>query len=79
MSVLVVVVLSAVGFLFGVAVGWFGQRRAWTWCTQCGGALGTTCVDCRDRERAATRRLRSGDEAAYRASANSKTTVVTQR
>lgn len=34
----------------GLALGWFGHRRAWTWCTACGGPVGTQCASCVGRD-----------------------------
>lgn len=44
------VVLAMAGLVVGVAVGWFGHRRAWTWCSRCGHGIGSLCLACRDRE-----------------------------
>jgi hypothetical protein len=40
------------GLLIGLAAGWFGHRRVFTWCVRCTRPVGSVCADCRDRERA---------------------------
>jgi hypothetical protein len=45
------VLLATAGLVLGLTVGWFGHRRAWTWCSRCGHRVGSLCFACRERER----------------------------
>jgi hypothetical protein len=38
-SSLGIVGIALAALLIGLAVGWFGHRRAWTWCARCGQPL----------------------------------------
>jgi len=42
---------AILALIAGLLLGWFGHRRAWTWCVRCGRAIGSKCVECRNRER----------------------------
>jgi hypothetical protein len=45
------VLLATAGLVVGLTVGWFGRRRAWTWCSRCGQRVGSQCLACHERER----------------------------
>lgn len=43
-----------VGALASFAAGFICRARTFQWCLTCGGAVGRTCIECRDRQRATT-------------------------
>ena len=55
MGYVVAILVAFAALAVGLAVGWFGHRRVWTWCERCTRPMGTLCVDCRDHERRANR------------------------
>lgn len=51
MVYLLIAVLIA-GGLVGFIIGFACRNRTFRWCVTCGGTVGSTCTECRDRQRA---------------------------
>lgn len=48
-----------VGALAGFTAGFICRARTFQWCLTCGGSMGRTCIECRDRQRSTTGRARN--------------------
>jgi hypothetical protein len=56
MNIAIVIVALTIGCAGGGVAGWGLRRVVVRWCRRCGQPVGTMCIECRDRHRAANLR-----------------------